>query len=73
MTPLSSTWKKLLYATNFLVLVRSVFRIAEYVMGKNSELQSKEFWIYIFDALLMAVAAWLLNWFHPDKHVDKNT
>ncbi|KAM6515788.1 hypothetical protein FALCPG4_013995 [Fusarium falciforme] len=71
---ITTPWKKLLYvlyATSFLILVRSVFRVAEYVMGKDSELQSKEFWIYIFDALLMALAAWLLNWFHPSRVINK--
>ncbi|KAF4995215.1 hypothetical protein FDECE_12866 [Fusarium decemcellulare] len=71
---ITTPWKRLLYvlyATSFLILVRSVFRVAEYVMGKDSELQSKEFWIYIFDALLMAVATLLLNWFHPSRVINK--
>ena len=67
-------WKQLLfvlYATSFLILVRSIFRVAEYIMGKDSELQSKEFWLYVFDAMLMALVAVLFNWFHPSRVVNK--
>ncbi|CAM1502691.1 Fc.00g074670.m01.CDS01 [Cosmosporella sp. VM-42] len=72
---LTVPWKQLLfvlYATSFMILVRSVFRVAEYVMGKESELQSKEFWLYVFDAMLMALVAVLFNWFHPSRVVNKS-
>lgn len=71
---LAVPWRKLLwvlYASSFLILVRSVFRVAEYIMGKDSELQSKEFWIYVFDAALMAIVTVLFNWFHPSRVVNK--
>ncbi|KAM5356611.1 hypothetical protein ACJ41O_003257 [Fusarium nematophilum] len=70
----ATPWRALLYvlyATSFLILVRSVFRVAEYVLGKDGELQSKEFWIYIFDALLMGIATWLLNFFHPSRVINR--
>ena len=70
----TTPWKKLiyvLYASSFAILVRSVFRVAEYVMGKDSVLQSKEVYIYIFDALLMAITAVLFNWFHPSRVVNR--
>ncbi|GKU04484.1 rta1 protein [Fusarium langsethiae] len=66
-------WKKLLfvlYAASLSILVRSVFRVAEYVMGKDSALQSQEFWIYVFDALLMSVVVVSLNWFHPSRVIN---
>ncbi|RGP66872.1 rta1 domain-containing [Fusarium longipes] len=66
-------WKKLLftlYAASLSILVRSVFRVAEYVMGKESALQSQEFWIYIFDALLMSLVVVSLNWFHPSRVIN---
>ncbi|KAF5663236.1 RTA1 domain-containing protein [Fusarium heterosporum] len=69
----TTSWKKLLfvlYAASLSILVRSVFRVAEYVMGKESELQSKEFWIYIFDALLMSIVAVSFNWFHPSRVIN---
>ncbi|KAM0199394.1 hypothetical protein ACHAPA_009694 [Fusarium lateritium] len=70
---ISTPWKKLLfvlYAASLSILVRSVFRVAEYVMGKDSDLQSKEFYIYIFDALLMTIVVVSLNWFHPSRVIN---
>lgn len=71
---LITPWKKLLYvlyASSFFILVRSVFRVAEYIMGKDSVLQTKEFYIYIFDALLMALVVVAFNWFHPSRVINK--
>ncbi|KAH7141253.1 RTA1 like protein-domain-containing protein [Dactylonectria estremocensis] len=70
---LAVPWRKLLYvlyATSFFILVRSTFRVAEYVTGSDGELQSTEYWIYIFDATLMALVALLFNWFHPSRVVN---
>ncbi|GKT54547.1 RTA1 domain-containing protein [Colletotrichum tofieldiae] len=76
-TPKSHTiqtpWKGLLwvlYGSSLLIMVRSLFRVAEYVEGKEGELQSKEMYIYIFDALLMGVTAMLFNWFHPSRVIN---
>ncbi|KPM37830.1 hypothetical protein AK830_g8732 [Neonectria ditissima] len=72
---LAVPWRKLLYVlytTSLFILVRSVFRVAEYVLGKDGELQSNEYWIYIFDATLMGLVAVLYNWFHPSRVVNRN-
>ncbi|TEA21375.1 Protein RTA1 [Colletotrichum sidae] len=66
-------WKSLLwvlYGTSLLIMVRSIFRVAEYVQGKEGELQAKEMYIYIFDALLMGLTALLFNWFHPSRVIN---
>lgn len=66
-------WKGLLwvlYGSSLLIMVRSLFRVAEYVEGKEGELQSKEMYIYIFDALLMGITALLFNWFHPSRVIN---
>lgn len=71
---LAVPWRKLLYvlyATSFFILVRSAFRVAEYITGKEGELQSTEYWIYIFDAALMALVALLFNWFHPSRVLNR--
>ncbi|RSL50830.1 hypothetical protein CEP53_008655 [Fusarium sp. AF-6] len=68
-------WKKLiyiLYATSVFIMIRSVFRIVEYIMGRGSELQDNEFWLYVFDASLMAMTSMLFNGFHPGR-VLRNT
>ncbi|KAK0369206.1 hypothetical protein CPAR01_09360 [Colletotrichum paranaense] len=76
-TPKSLTvqtpWKGLLYVlygTSLLIMVRSLFRVAEYVGGKDSELQAKEMYIYIFDATLMGITAMSFNWFHPSRVIN---
>lgn len=63
-------WRRLLvvlYATSLLILVRSVFRVIEYIMGHDGVLQSKEVFIYVFDILLMAGVAVIFNVFHPSQ------
>jgi hypothetical protein len=51
-------WRRhlyVLYITSIIILVRSVFRVIEYVQGRGGYLISYEIFIYTFDALLMAV------------------
>ncbi|KAK1983620.1 RTA1 like protein-domain-containing protein [Colletotrichum cereale] len=76
-TPKSRTgqnhWKGLLwvlYGSNLMIMVRSLFRVAEYVKGQEDELQSKEIYIYILDALLMGITSILFNWFPPSRVID---
>ncbi|KAL1887434.1 hypothetical protein Sste5346_010229 [Sporothrix stenoceras] len=38
-----------------MILIRSVYRMAEYAQGSAGELQKKEFWLYIFDSLPIIV------------------
>ncbi|ETS73872.1 hypothetical protein PFICI_14818 [Pestalotiopsis fici W106-1] len=67
-------WRKLLYAlyiTSMLIMVRSIYRVAEYAEGQGGELQSKEFWLYIFDALPMVVVAFAFIWMHPSKVISR--
>ncbi|OHF00855.1 hypothetical protein CORC01_03929 [Colletotrichum orchidophilum] len=63
-------WKDLLYvlyATSFFIMIRSLFRVAEYVQGTNGKLQAKEKYIYIFDATLMGITSMAFNWFRPSR------
>lgn len=60
-------YMKVLYIASILVLVRSIYRVAEYVQGSGGFLQSKEAFIYVFDAALMFVCCLLFNFFHPSK------
>ena len=49
-------WKHylhVLYITSILILVRSVFRLVEYLQGHDGYLASHEIFLYILDALLM--------------------
>jgi hypothetical protein len=61
-------WQKhiiLLYATSTIILVRSVFRVVEYLMGNDGWVLRHEFMLYIFDTILMfaVVAIFILK--HP--------
>lgn len=67
-------WHKYLlvmYTASLLIMVRSVFRIVEYVMGADGVLLSNEVYLYIFDAALMFVAMVLFNSFHPGSIISK--
>lgn len=51
-------WRRhlvVLYTTSALILVRSIFRVIEYLQGNSGYLISLEIYLYIFDAALMAV------------------
>lgn len=71
---LQTPWKKLiwvLYLSSVLILIRSVFRIIEYVMGSDGELLQKEVYLYIFDAVPMIITSVAFNWFHPSQVITR--
>ncbi|KAJ3545874.1 hypothetical protein NM208_g2291 [Fusarium decemcellulare] len=73
---LPTNWRRFLmiiYITSFLILVRSLFRMIEYIEGHDGELQSKEVYIYVFDAILIAAASILFNIFHPSRYFGTTT
>ena len=50
------TWERylhILYITSTLILIRSIFRIVEYLQGHDGYLVSHEIFLYVFDAILM--------------------
>ncbi|KAH6887423.1 RTA1 like protein-domain-containing protein [Thelonectria olida] len=61
-------WKRyllVLYAVSFLIMVRSIFRVAEFAAGQDSVLQTTEAYLYCLDASLMLICAVLFNIQHP--------
>jgi hypothetical protein len=61
-------WKKhlfALYATSILILVRSIFRVIEYIQGNAGYLLRHEVFLYVFDAVLMFAVMLILNVSHP--------
>lgn len=63
-------WKKhlaALYVSSGLILVRSVFRVIEYIMGNEGYLLRHEKYLYIFDALLMLFVMLIFNKVHPSE------
>ncbi|KAF2278442.1 RTA1-domain-containing protein [Westerdykella ornata] len=59
-----------LYTASALIMIRSVFRVIEYLQGNNGYLLRREVFLYVFDALLMLVVMVLFNWIHPAEVTD---
>ncbi|KAK7414843.1 hypothetical protein QQX98_006358 [Neonectria punicea] len=61
------TWQRYLhvrYGASFLILVRSIFRVIEYLQGNGGYLISHEMFLYLFDAVPMAaVMGGFLIWY----------
>jgi len=61
-------WQKhmyTLYAISFLILVRSLFRVIEYIQGVDGYLYTHEVFLYVFDAALVFIAMAAMNFVHP--------
>jgi RTA1 like protein len=52
----------ILYAVSALILLRNIFRVAEYIGGHDGVLLSVEWPVYIFDALLMVATMAVFYW-----------
>ncbi|KIN06307.1 hypothetical protein OIDMADRAFT_101070 [Oidiodendron maius Zn] len=60
-----------LYIASICILIRSVFRVVEYVMGEGGYLLSHEIFLYIFDATLMLFTMAIYNVLHPSTIIYK--
>lgn len=70
LSPRLAIWKKhmyTLYVGSLLIMVRSIFRVVEYLMGNNGFLLRHEYFVYIFDATLMFLVMVLFLWIHPSQ------
>lgn len=56
-----------LYASGGFIMVRSMFRVIEYIQGHNGYLLRNEVWLYIFDATLISAAVIPFNFVHPSN------
>ncbi|KAJ9621943.1 hypothetical protein H2203_006824 [Taxawa tesnikishii (nom. ined.)] len=59
-----------LYLASLFILIRSVYRLVEYVQASGSGdgyLLSHEWVAYVFDALLMVVVMTVFVWWHPSE------
>ncbi|KAF2098651.1 putative RTA1 domain protein [Rhizodiscina lignyota] len=66
----SMPWRShmyVLYATNTLIMIRSVFRVIEYAMGNNGYLLRNEVFLYVFDAVLMLAVMLVYIWKYPSE------
>jgi hypothetical protein len=63
-------WRKhlnVLYMTSCLIMIRSMFRMIEYIQGNNGYLLHYELYLYIFDSLLMFLTMVIFNVVHPQE------
>ncbi|KAJ5278689.1 RTA1 like protein [Penicillium angulare] len=61
-------WKKslyMLYAISALIMIRSIFRVVEYVLGNNGYPLQHEWTLYIFDSVPMAIVMVILFIWYP--------
>ncbi|KAJ5131231.1 uncharacterized protein N7515_007270 [Penicillium bovifimosum] len=54
-----------LYLVSILILVRSIFRLVEYIQGYDGYIMTHEVFMYVFDAVLMWLAMVVMNVYHP--------
>ncbi|RYC79219.1 hypothetical protein BFJ63_vAg17903 [Fusarium oxysporum f. sp. narcissi] len=63
-----------LYIASFIIMIRSVFRVVEYLQGNSGYLISHEIFLYIFDTILMAaVMVIFLIWYVEQLSLKKKT
>jgi hypothetical protein len=63
-------WKQsliILYAVSALIMVRSIFRVAEYVMGQDGYPLNNEWTLYVFDSVLMLVVMVIFFIWYPSR------
>ncbi|KAI3286473.1 hypothetical protein DTO002I6_8144 [Penicillium roqueforti] len=63
-------WRRhlnILYTTSVLIMVRSVFRLVEYLQGNTGFLLRHELFLYVFDSLLIFIAMVVFNVAHPHE------
>lgn len=61
----------MLYGVSVLIIVRSIFRILEYVMGTDGYPLTHEWTLYVFDTIPMLVASVLVYFRYPDNITPK--
>ncbi|ETI26437.1 hypothetical protein G647_03214 [Cladophialophora carrionii CBS 160.54] len=67
---IASVWKKhlhVLYGGSWLIWIRSLFRLVEYAQGNDGYLISHEWFLYVFDAVLMLATMLLFAFVHPSE------
>ncbi|RDL40809.1 uncharacterized protein BP5553_00788 [Venustampulla echinocandica] len=70
----STPWAKYiyaLYAASMLILIRSLFRVIEFLGGNEGTLMSNEVYLYVFDAVLMLGVMVIFNLVHPGNIIGR--
>ncbi|SMY25372.1 unnamed protein product [Zymoseptoria tritici ST99CH_1A5] len=56
-----------LYGVSILIFIRSIVRLIEYAQGYSGYILSREWYLYVFDALLMFAAMAIMSYIHPSE------
>ncbi|KAF7556068.1 hypothetical protein G7Z17_g1688 [Cylindrodendrum hubeiense] len=59
-----------LYFSSLLIMIRSIFRVAEFAGGQDSALQTSEAYLYCLDTVLMFICCVAFNVWHPSRVVS---
>ncbi len=69
-------WEKMmlmLYTVSLLIMIRSIFRVVEYIQGNAGYLLRTEWPLYVFDATFMVITMVIfLNWYPSIWHRSKS-
>ncbi|KAK6614292.1 RTA1 domain containing protein (7-aminocholesterol resistance protein) [Botrytis cinerea] len=69
---LKPNWQALLHVVNItcmLILIRSVFRMVDFALGRTGYTEEHEWCLYVFDALPIFPCVALFNYWHPAKYL----
>lgn len=58
-----------LFGTSLLIMIRSIFRVAEYLQGNDGYILAHEAYLYVFDAVLMLSVMAVFNMVHPSRAI----
>lgn len=59
-----------LYFASSIIMARSIFRLIEYIQGRDGYLMSHEVYAYVFDAALMLMVSVAFNVLHPSRIIS---
>lgn len=60
-----------LYTVSALIMIRSIFRVIEYIQGREGELMTNEVYFYVLDTVLMFIVSGIFNFFHPSSIIAR--
>jgi len=69
---LKPNWQAILRVTNFasaMILIRSIYRMIDFSLGKTGYTGSHEWCVYVFDALVIFPVVALYIYWHPSKYL----
>ena len=67
---MNTPWQKhltVLLGVGAIILVRCIYRVIEYIQGKDGNLQSQEIFLYVLDAGLMFIVMLIFHFWHPSE------